>query len=80
MSGVWAEAGTATIKAMVRAAHSGYLQYKNGACSCAGKGEKQGWRNMRERDIDRDRESRIGKDEGRETGITRRPREDHTEI
>ena len=38
MSGSGTEAGTATIKAMVRAARSGYSRDNSGACSSGGGG------------------------------------------
>ena len=77
MSGGGAEYGTAPIKAIVGAVRYGYPRDKSGACSNGGRGDGiQGWRNTRERD----RESRIGKDGGRDTEMNRITRDNHMEI
>ena len=80
VSGGGAEAGTATIQAMVVAACSGYRRDKSGACSSGGGGGGQVWMNQREREREREMESRIGTDGGSETEMTRRTRYDQTDI
>ena len=67
MSGGGAEAGTMTIKEMVGASHSGYTMNKSGACSSRGGGGRQVQRNQREKE----RDSSIAKDVGRENAMTR---------
>ena len=69
MSGGGAESGTATIKAMVGASCSGYTRAKSGACSSGG-----GRRNLRER------VSMIRKVGGRDNEMTRRTKDNQTEI
>ena len=67
MFGGRAESGNAPIQAMVGASHPGYHEDKDRAGSCKGgqprrQGRRQGWKNWRRRD----RESRLGVDDGEE--------------
>ena len=73
MYGGGAEAGTATIKEMVGSVHSGYTRDKSGTCRREGRGRRRNRREM-------EREMHIGKDGGRETEMTRRTRDNHTDI
>ena len=64
-----AETGTVTIKAMVGSDRSRYPRDKSGLCSSGGRFQRK-----------RDRVDRIGKDGGREAEMTRKTRDDQTEI
>ena len=70
VSGGWSESWTAYIKEMVGEARYIYTRDESRACSSKRGGGIQGRSNRRERESER--YSKIGKDVGRETEITRR--------